>query len=169
MYVVIDIEFYHNKKKELLGSIKQLGAFKFNEDYEIIDIFEMTVTKYTTKQMLESLFNDFISNADTIYMWDKGNDIKVLNSELNFHKNDIKIIDVQEYFKTMHFPSLSTISGAMFDETEGRHNALVDAEYTYEIIKDFNLNDLNVRKTLSKYNNLHKIEKEKTNKIRSQK
>lgn len=154
MYIVLDLEFYHNSKKEQLGSIKQLGAFKFNEQYEIIDIFELTVTKYTPVTMLKRLFSNFIEDVDTMYVWAKNNDVKALESVLGIAEYHLDIVDVQEYFKDVNLASLSSISEALSFNAEGRHNALIDAEYTFEIIKHFELNNKVSRKAIKNYINL---------------
>lgn len=154
MYIVLDLEFYHNSKKEQLGPIKQLGAFKFDADYQIVDVFEMTVTKYTTERMLKQLFNQFIKGVDTMYVWAKNNDLKAMTNVLEAEALEMDVIDVQEYFKDVNLASLSTISEALLFDSEGRHNALIDAEYTFEIIKHFNLNSEVSRNTISNYVNL---------------
>lgn len=154
MYIVLDLEFYHNSKKEQLGPIKQLGAFKFNEQYQIIDVFEMTVTKYTTEEMLKHLFNQFVKGVDTMYVWAKNNDLKAMKNVLEADALNMDVIDVQEYFKDVNLASLSTISEALCFDSEGRHNALIDAEYTFEIIKHFNLNNEVSRNTIATYVNL---------------
>lgn len=154
MYIVLDLEFYHNKKREQLGPIKQLGAFKFNDDYKVIDIFEMTVTQYTTQEMLKALFTSFVSDVETIYLWAKNNDLKALNHILIDPMDNFQIVDVQNYFKDVNLASLSTISEALSFEAEGRHNALVDAEYTFEVIKHFDLNNEASRKAIKNYINL---------------
>ncbi len=156
MYVVLDIEFYHNKKKDILGPVKQLGAFKFDENYRVVDIFEMTVTQYTTQTMLKKLFSAFVADVDTVYVWAKNNDIRALNEVLEKDLHEYNIIDVQEYFKDINLASLSLISEALHFEPEGRHNALVDAEYTFEIIKHFNFNNEATRTAITNYVNLIK-------------
>lgn len=154
MYIVLDLEFYHNSKKEELGSIKQLGAFKFDEEYQIIDIFELTVTKYTPVTMLKRLFSNFIEDVDTMYVWAKNNDIKAMENALGISEFHLEIVDVQEYFKDVNLASLSSISEALSFNSEGRHNALIDAEYTFEIIKHFELNNVVSRKAIKNYINL---------------
>lgn len=154
MYIVLDLEFYHNTKKEQLGPVKQIGAFKFDDDYRIIDIFEMTVTKYTTQAMLTQLFTNFVKDVSTMYVWAKNNDLRAMKSVLDINAHDIKVIDVQEYFKEVNLASLSTISEALSFDSEGRHNALIDAEYTFEIVKHFELNNEVSRKAISNYINL---------------
>lgn len=156
MYIVLDLEFYHNAKKEQLGPIKQIGAFKFDDSYRIIDIFEMTVTKYTTQAMLKELFTVFINDVSTMYVWAKNNDLRAMKSVLDIDSYQIDVIDVQEYFKDVNLASLSTISEALSFEPEGRHNALIDAEYTFEIVKHFELNNEVSRKAISNYINLIK-------------
>lgn len=154
MYIVLDLEFYHNSKKDELGPIKQLGAFKFDENYRIIDIFEMTVTKYSTQAMLKQLFNEFVSDVTTIYVWAKNNDIRAMKGILDLEHTSLQVIDVQEYFKEVNLASLSTISEALSFDPEGRHNALIDAEYTFEIVKHFNLNNEFSRQAIASYVNL---------------
>lgn len=154
MYIVLDLEFYHNSKKEQLGPIKQLGAFKFDENYQIVDVFEMTVTKYTTQEMLKQLFNQFVRGVVTMYVWAKNNDLRAMTNVLEAEALDMEVIDVQEYFKDVNLASLSTISEALSFDSEGRHNALIDAEYTFEIIKHFNLNSEVSRNTIANYINL---------------
>lgn len=156
MYVVLDIEFYHNKKRDSLGPVKQLGAFKFDENYRVVDIFEMTVTQYTTQTMLKRLFSAFVKDVDTVYVWAKNNDVRALNEVLEKDINAYNIIDVQEYFKDINLASLSVISEALHFEPEGRHNALVDAEYTFEIIKHFDFNNAATRAAITNYVNLIK-------------
>lgn len=162
MYIVLDLEFYHNKKREDLGAIKQLGAFKFDDKYNIVDIFEMTVTKYTTQGMLTTLFNSFAKDIDTIYVWAKNNDIKALNQIMEV--TEVDIVDVQSYFKDVNLASLSSVSEALTFETEGRHNALIDAEYTFEVIKHFDLNNEVSRKAIINYINLIRISEGKQQK-----
>lgn len=154
MYIVLDLEFYHNAKKDKLGPIKQLGAFKFDDQYQIVDIFEMTVTKYTTQTMLQQLFSIFVNDVDTMYVWAKDNDLKAMKQVLDGATLDLEVIDVQEYFKDVNLASLSTISEALSFDSEGRHNALIDAEYTFEIIKHFNLNSEVSRVAIANYINL---------------
>lgn len=151
MYIVLDLEFYHNRKKEVLGPIKQIGAFKFDEEYNVIDIFEMTVTHYTTQNMLRTLFLDFIDGVEDMYLWAKNNDLRALEQVFGDEIDYMDIIDVQSYFKDVNLASLSSISEALSFEPEGRHNALVDAEYTFEIIKHFNLNSKQSRTALGNY------------------
>lgn len=140
MNIVIDIEYYHQKKKDLVGPIKQVGAFKFDDEYRIVDIFEMTITKYTPLEIVRSLFTEFISDVEQVYVWDKNNDQKAMIDHLDLDLHEIDVLDVQTYFKDVNLASLTTISTALEYDNEGRHNALVDAEYTFEIIKHFNLN-----------------------------
>lgn len=154
MYIVLDLEFYHNSKKEQLGAIKQIGAFKFDEQYRIVDIFEMTVTKYTPVTMLKRLFSNFVEDVETMYVWAKNNDVKAMESVLGIAEYNLEIVDVQVYFKDVNLASLSTISEALSFNSEGRHNALIDAEYTFEIIKHFELNNQVSRKAISNYINL---------------
>lgn len=151
MHIVLDLEFYHNSKKDDLGAIKQLGAFKFDDDYRIIDIFEMTVTKYTTQAMLKQLFNNFVKDVETMYVWAKNNDMRAMKAILDLEHADISVVDVQEYFKDVNLASLSTISEALSFDPEGRHNALIDAEYTFEIVKHFNLNNEVSRRAIGAY------------------
>ncbi len=162
MYIVLDLEFYHNKKREDLGAIKQLGAFKFDDNYNIVDIFEMTVTKYTTQGMLTTLFNSFAKETDTIYVWAKNNDIKALNQIMEV--TEVDIVDVQSYFKDVNLASLSSVSEALTFDTEGRHNALIDAEYTFEVIKHFDLNSEVSRKAITNYVNLIRVSEGKQQK-----
>ncbi len=154
MYIVLDLEFYHNSKKDQLGPIKQIGAFKFDDNYRIIDIFEMTVTKYTTQAMLKKLFTAFVNDVSTMYVWAKNNDLRAMKSVLDADAYEMDVIDVQEYFKDVNLASLSTISEALLFDSEGRHNALIDAEYTFEIVKHFDLNNEVSRRAISNYINL---------------
>lgn len=151
MYIVLDLEFYHNSKKDQLGPIKQIGAFKFDDNYRIIDIFEMTVTKYTTQAMLKNLFTAFVNDVSTMYVWAKNNDLRAMKSVLDADAYEMDVIDVQEYFKDVNLASLSTISEALLFDSEGRHNALIDAEYTFEIVKHFDLNNEVSRRAISNY------------------
>ncbi len=156
MNIVIDIEYYHQKKRLEVGPIKQVGAFKFDDNYRIIDIFDMTVTKYTPLEILYSLFGTFIAGVDQLYVWDKANDSRILSEQLDVDFTQIKIHDVQTYFKDVDLASLSAVNSALEYDNEGRHNALVDAEYTFEIIKHFNLNHDASRDTLVNFVNLLK-------------
>ncbi len=155
MYIVLDVEFYHNKKKQQLGPIKQIGAFKFDEQYQILDVFEMTVTKYTPNNIINMLFTDFLQDVEEIYLWAKTNDFKALDIALDIDFSQFSIIDVQTYFKGLNLASLSSISEALNFDKEGRHNALIDAEYTFEVIKYFNLNNKISRTTIENFINLY--------------
>lgn len=169
MYIVLDLEFYHNTKKEKLGPIKQIGAFKFDKNYQIIDVFEMTVTKYTTHTMLQKLFNTFVQDVTTMYVWAKDNDLKAMKSVLDVDYLNIEVVDVQVYFKEVNLASLSAISEVLSFDSEGRHNALIDAEYTYEIVKHFNFNSEVTRIALSNYVDLIKANESNQKKALSEK
>lgn len=165
MNIVIDIEFYHNSKRDTLGPIKQIGAFKFDDKYQIIDVFEMTVTKYTPIMLIKQLFKPFVTDVEQVFLWAAANDKRVLQEALDVDLDNFSLIDVQTYFKDVNLASLTTISQALEYDNEGRHNALVDAEYTFEIIKHFDLLDEVSRSAIGKYIDLIRIKEVNPDKV----
>lgn len=140
-YIVFDLEFYNNNHP--LGLVKQVGFIIFDKDYNILDKYDNTIIHKEDKEEISSLISKYFTEAVKVFHWGgKTSDIPGLKS-LNVNTKQINFIDAQDSVRAlgMSLKLADVYSKLTHKSISGAHNALVDTNFTFEIIKILNLAD----------------------------
>lgn len=166
-FVIFDLEFnqpyYKQKNAKLTFEILEVGAVKFDENFNVIDTFRVYVknkvykdisptvkrltkiTKDDLKYGLEfdkvySIFAKWVDN-DVVFHWG-ADDSRVWKSNCTYYglnKNSISFSNLQQVIMIMmnlkHMPSLKKIGKKFNVEFRGSHNGLDDSYNTLKVLE----------------------------------
>lgn len=126
-YIILDLEWdstYFPKKKRFINQILQIGAVKLNENFDLIDTFEVTVkssiskrvtgrfarlTGITTQIMLEGIpfeeavkrYNEWVGEDTVTMTWSNSDLYTILENEENLLKD--KHFKIEKYLDLQKF------------------------------------------------------------------
>lgn len=150
LYAVLDIEFLNNNFE-----MKQIGIIYFDNNYQQIGKFECSIIEDDTTKIVVAHLNKYLPIVKSLFLWGGVNDINCLNS-IGIELDNLTIVDASNYFKFKTYrTSLKHVHQLIFGEdSQGYHNALIDAKFTLDIIEYYDLINPNSCEKIANYNQI---------------